>query len=128
MTARERLAAALPECGHWIGADRRYCRAKDDVHPYLIGLRCPAHTPAAMAGRPEPQPGPGWPAAAWTTLSPLSASALMDARAIASGKRRSSPHEYRAAQAAVARSRDEGSDLRHSRDGPGSQDTRSAAH
>ncbi|WP_413102264.1 hypothetical protein [Streptomyces sp. Inha503] len=106
MTGRERLERALPECGHWIGADRRYCLAKDEVHPYLIGDRCPLHTPAAMAGRPEPQPGPGWPAAAWTTLSPLSASAVFDARAIASGKRRSHPAAYRAAQAAVATRKD----------------------
>ncbi|MFE6025571.1 hypothetical protein [Streptomyces niveus] len=33
------------------------------VYPrlYPCGWRCPLHTPAAMAGRPEPPPGPGWP-------------------------------------------------------------------
>jgi hypothetical protein len=41
------------------------------------------------------------PAAAWTTPSPISDSRVHDARAIASGKRRSSPEAYRAAQAAV---------------------------
>ncbi|MFI8535429.1 hypothetical protein ACIGMX_34930 [Streptomyces aquilus] len=41
------------------------------------------------------------PAGAQTALSPLATSALIDARAIASGKRRSSPHAYRTAQAAV---------------------------
>jgi hypothetical protein len=41
------------------------------------------------------------PAAAWTTPSPLNDSRVHDARAVASGKRRSSPQTYRAAQAAV---------------------------
>ena len=68
---------------------------------YPCGWRCPDHTPARMAGRPEPPPGPGWPAGAWATPSPQSASALFDARAVASGKRRSSLTTYRAAQAAV---------------------------
>ncbi|MGW3330573.1 hypothetical protein ACWDF9_08535 [Streptomyces rubiginosohelvolus] len=90
-----------PECTHWIGADRRYCRALNEVRRYLPGLRCPAHTPSALQGRPEPPPGPGWPAGAWTTPSPLSASALFDQRAIASGKRRAAAHTYRAAQQAV---------------------------
>ncbi|NUH35307.1 hypothetical protein HUF15_00735 [Streptomyces samsunensis] len=106
MTAWQRLRKALPERGHWDGSRRQYCRTRDDVHRYVIGYRCPLHTPAAMAGRPEPQPGPGMPATAWTTLSPLSASRIADERAIASGKRRSSPHAYRAAQAAVATRKD----------------------
>ncbi|MFJ8006161.1 hypothetical protein [Streptomyces fagopyri] len=42
------------ECGHWIGAERRYCLARDDLRRYQPGLRCPAHTPAALAGRREP--------------------------------------------------------------------------
>jgi hypothetical protein len=46
------------------------------------------------------------PAAAWTTPSPLSDSRVHDARAIASGKRRSSPNAYRAAQAAVHQQKD----------------------
>jgi hypothetical protein len=72
------------------------------VRHFVVGRRCPAHTPAAIAGRPEPQPGPGWPAAAWSTPAPQSASALADERAVASGKRRSGQHTYRAAQAAEA--------------------------
>lgn len=56
--------------------------------------------------RPEPPPGPGWPAGAWTTPSPISTSRVHDARAVASGKRRSSPHTYRAAQAAVTTRKD----------------------
>lgn len=92
-----------PECTHWIGAEQRHCRAVENVRLYLTGRRCPLHTPAALAGRPEPQPGPGMPHGAWSTLSPLSASRVADERAIASGKRRSSPEAYRAAQQAVHR-------------------------
>ncbi len=92
-----------PECDHWIGAERRHCKEVDGVRRYLPGMRCPAHTPNALKGLPEVPPGPGWPAAAWTTLSPLAASAVFDERAVASGRRRSSPHVYRAAQAAVAK-------------------------
>lgn len=89
------------ECAHWIGAEQRFCLAVDNVRAYLTGPRCPLHTPAALAGQDEPQPGPGRLPGAWTTPSPLSDSRVHDARAIASGKRRSSAHEYRAAQAAV---------------------------
>jgi hypothetical protein len=28
--------------------------------PFACGIRCPDHTPAALAGRPELPPGPGW--------------------------------------------------------------------
>ncbi|MFE9737314.1 hypothetical protein [Streptomyces sp. NPDC006477] len=28
---------------------------------YPAGWRCDRHTPAALAGRPEAPPGPGWP-------------------------------------------------------------------
>ncbi|MFE2311623.1 hypothetical protein ACFXC8_00230 [Streptomyces sp. NPDC059441] len=68
---------------------------------YANGWKCDAHSPWAMAGRPEPQPGPGLPAGAWTTPSPINDSRVHDARAVASGKRRSTPQTYRAAQAAV---------------------------
>lgn len=70
------------------------------VRFYLTGWKCPAHTPSALAGRPEPSPGPGLPHGP-RIPAPMSASALIDDRAIASGKRRSSPEAYRAAQAAV---------------------------
>ncbi|GAB2731529.1 hypothetical protein [Streptomyces bullii] len=89
------------KCTHWIGVERRHCHATDDVREYLTGLRCPAHTPNALKGLPEVPPGPGMPASAWTTPSPLNDSRVHDARAIASGKRRSNPQAYRAAQAAV---------------------------
>jgi len=68
---------------------------------YPCGWRCGRHTPRAIQGLPEIPPGPGMPAGAWTTPSPLSDSRVHDDRAIASGKRRSNPHAYRAAQAAV---------------------------
>jgi len=71
------------------------------VRFYLTGWKCKTHSPWALAGRPEPQPGPGLPSGAWTTPSPISDSRVADARAIASGKRRSNPQAYRAAQAAV---------------------------
>ncbi|WP_234314683.1 hypothetical protein [Streptomyces sp. NRRL F-5135] len=32
---------------------------------YPRGLCCARHTPAALAGRPEPAPGPGWPAGSY---------------------------------------------------------------
>lgn len=101
MTGREQA----PVCGHWVGAEHRHCAATDGVRAFLTGLRCPAHTPRALQGLPEIPPGPGLPAAAWVTPSPLSDSRVHDARAIASGKRRSNPQAYRAAQDAVAEQR-----------------------
>lgn len=50
-----------PDCQHWLGDEQRHCRSADDVHRYVIGHRCAAHTPAKLAGRNEPTPGPGWP-------------------------------------------------------------------
>lgn len=50
------------QCTHWIGSERRHCKEIDGVRPYLTGPRCPLHTPSALQGKPEPQPGPGWPA------------------------------------------------------------------
>ncbi len=48
-------------CEHWIGDERRHCKEADGVRAYLPGLRCPAHTPNALKGLPEPPPGPGAP-------------------------------------------------------------------
>jgi hypothetical protein len=91
----------IRECGHWVGAERRHCKEADGVRLFVVGLRCPVHTPNALKGLPEPPPGPGWPAGAQAGLSPLSTSRVHDDRAVASGKRRSSAQAYRAAQAAV---------------------------
>lgn len=93
------------ECGHWVGAEARHCKAADGVRAYLTGPRCPAHSPNALRGLPEVPPGPGLPATAWTTPSPLSDSRVHDDRAVSSGKRRASHASYRAAQAAVAEQR-----------------------
>lgn len=49
------------DCGHWIGVENRRCRSGDNIRPYISGHRCPIHTPAAITGQPEPEPGPGWP-------------------------------------------------------------------
>lgn len=87
-------------CDHWIGAEHRYC-GQSGARRYINSIVCPLHTPSALAGRPEPQPGPGMPAGAWKTASPINDSRVADQRAVASGKRRSNPAAYRAAQAAV---------------------------
>jgi hypothetical protein len=71
------------------------------VRLYPCGYRCSAHAPWAEKGLDEPQPASGPLPGAWTTPSPISDSRVHDARAIASGKRRSNPAAYRAAQAAV---------------------------
>ena len=39
-------------CAHWTPA-AGHCGAPD-TRPYLTGPACPAHTPAALADRPEP--------------------------------------------------------------------------
>lgn len=87
---------------------RRPCDVPQHPHSlnrarlYPCGWRCDLHTPNAIRGLPEVPAGPGKPAGAWTTPSPISDSRVHDARAIASGKRRANPQAYRAAQAAVA--------------------------
>ena len=94
-------------CSHWeAGA---FCAATP-TRAYLPGPRCQSHTPAAVAGRPEARPDP---AATMTGLReaaglpatppplPQSASRVVDDRAVASGKRRSSPAAYREAQTRV---------------------------
>lgn len=76
------------------------------ARPFPCGWRCNRHTPNAVRGLPESPPGPGMPAAAWVTASPINDSRVADARAVASGKRRSNPRTYRAAQAAVDHRKD----------------------
>jgi hypothetical protein len=89
--SRRRSACDVPWLPH--GLDR--------PRLFPAGWRCSRHTPNAIRGLPELPPGPGLSAAAWSTPSPLNDSRVHDARAVASGKRRSSPQTYRAAQAAV---------------------------
>ena len=78
-------------CDHWDG--EAFCGV-DDVRAYLPGMRCPAHAPAALAGHPEP----GRTATSLPKMAPQSAIRVNDDRAIASGKRRSTPAQYREAQ------------------------------
>lgn len=82
------------------------------ARPYPCGFRCDRHAPWALAGQDEPQPGPGLPASAWTTPSPINESRVADARAVASGKRRSNAQAFRAAQAAVGQRPELEPDLR----------------
>ncbi|WP_405909600.1 hypothetical protein OG742_37360 [Streptomyces sp. NBC_00828] len=84
------------ECGH-VQAPHALARAR----LFPCGWRCTLHTPNALAGKPEPPPGPGLPPGAWTTPGPINDSRIHDQRAIATGKRRSHPAAYRAAQAAA---------------------------
>jgi hypothetical protein len=64
-------------CGHWIGGEQRVCSAVEQVRRYLTGPRCLAHTPAALAGQPEP---PSVPPSTWeptmTDPGPMLAAAL----------------------------------------------------
>lgn len=48
-------------CSHWIGPEGRYCLNTVGARYYITGHRCPLHTPAALQGKPETPPGPGWP-------------------------------------------------------------------
>ncbi len=66
-------------CRHWIGGEHRYCLAADQLRPYLPGPRCPAHTPAALAGQPDP---PSIPYTEETTV-PDTAALLAAAQALA---------------------------------------------
>lgn len=71
------------------------CGSTDNVHPYLTGLACPLHTPAAAAGREEVVPDPEWGSEAgyaksgWHRSFNRNDTALIDNRARASGKRAS---------------------------------------
>lgn len=93
-------------CTHW--TDGAFCGARGGVRKYLTGDRCPNHTPAALRGRPETTPDPALTITGLRTaagiavdlVAPLAAGALLDERAVASGRRRSSQHVYTAARAA----------------------------
>ncbi|MEU0522734.1 hypothetical protein [Streptomyces niveus] len=54
------MSGSIRPCGS-IGLPHglRYAR------PYPCGWRCEKHTPAAEQGKPEPPPGPGWPAGSY---------------------------------------------------------------
>ncbi|KAB2341518.1 hypothetical protein F8566_40960 [Actinomadura rudentiformis] len=50
---RPRLLALV--CSFWSTANGA-CGGTDAVRPYVVGPRCRRHTPAALAGLPEPGP------------------------------------------------------------------------
>lgn len=91
-------------CESWDGSAA--CGSGDNVHVYLGGLRCRSHTPAAAAGRPDHLPDPKLGLDALREergqrfVFRETDTSLNDDRAIASGRRRSSPTQYKAARAA----------------------------
>lgn len=80
-------------CDQWIGAESRYCGSTDQVRRYLTGMCCPEHTPARLAGRPEPPASPAgsrwWIRTDGSTvpLTPTSTSSVHDDRAVSTGRR-----------------------------------------
>ncbi|MEU4234161.1 hypothetical protein AB0F17_58645 [Nonomuraea sp. NPDC026600] len=89
---------------------------------FYQGDRCASHTPAALTGQPEPSGQYCAPKRCycgncpwWTPYNPYpvtSDSWVTDARAIASGKRRSSPEMYAAAKAEVSEQKERKERLR----------------
>jgi hypothetical protein len=82
---------------------------RTDTRLYACGWRCPAHTPARLAGRPEPDTARycaplrcycGNCDSYDRPLEPVTVT-VVDFRAVASGKRRAPLADYRAAQAQV---------------------------
>jgi hypothetical protein len=101
MTAPGQVYGGQQQCSHgWGKCDRT------DTHPYAAGPRCPDHTPAKLAGLPEPDSKRYCLAICYCgqcphrrarPLAPITDN-VVDFRAVASGKRRSSPAAYREAQ------------------------------
>ena len=78
-----------------------------DTRLYAEGHRCPAHSPAARAGKPEPDVARYCAplrcycggCESWTPdTAYYPGETVLDVRAVASGKRRSSLAQYRSAQ------------------------------
>lgn len=68
----------------------------EPARPYTVGYRCEAHTPARMAGRQDVEPPFEGSMAVFLTRA--GKSALIDDRAVASGKSRRGAHAYREAR------------------------------
>jgi hypothetical protein len=89
-------------CTFWV--EFRYCGEAEDVRMFLPGMRCPAHTPAAVNGRPENPINPAMTLDGLRRAAGLefnyrpTDSALVDNRAVASGRRRSNDRTYRLAR------------------------------
>ena len=89
-----------------------YCGTAEGARLYACGYRCPEHTPARLAGEPEPDENRycapfrcycgsrdcGSSGSYARPLEPI-AQTVVDINAIKTGKRRASLAEYRAAQA-----------------------------
>jgi hypothetical protein len=84
---------------------------RDDTRLYPCGRRCASHTPAALAGKPEPDTGRYCPPAICycggcgirSRPPDPAADTVVDLDAIKSGKRRSTPEAFRDAQAQTRR-------------------------
>lgn len=85
-----------------------HCGSPEDLRLYAGGLRCPVHSPAAVAGMPEPgrtaycPPRICWCGGCPWAGAPVSApptTTVIDTRHVLSGKRRSTPAAYAAARA-----------------------------
>jgi len=79
---------------------------RTDTRPYAEGPRCPDHTPARRRGHPEPDTAAYCAplrcycgkCKSWRPdTSDFVGATVLDIQAVASGKRRSSPAEYRSA-------------------------------
>ncbi len=108
-------------CVHYSDAEQRTCGATP-TRLFIQGPRCLDHTPSAERGLPEPPEGRCAPARcycgrpscpAFETYGRDSYAAqgglawqAVDARAVASGKRRASPGEQEAAKRAVQEQKD----------------------
>jgi hypothetical protein len=84
------------------------CGETAGVRLFACGWRCPSHTPAALAGQPEPDTARYCAplrcycggCASWDRPLEAVVATVVDVRAVASGRRRvRSLAEYRAAQA-----------------------------
>ncbi|MBA9005993.1 hypothetical protein [Thermomonospora cellulosilytica] len=104
-------------CEQWLRAEGRYC-GQIPTRRYDQGYKCRQHTPSALEGKPEPPPGycaPGrcycgrGTCPAFETYRQADTYAdnpyawQVDAEAIASGKRRSSPTAYASARASLTK-------------------------
>lgn len=87
-----------------------WCGSVEGVRLYADGSRCPAHTPAALAGREEPgrdaycPPGICWCGNcphAGASRPAVPTTTVIDQRHVLSGKRRSTPSAYAAAKQAL---------------------------
>lgn len=111
-TATSPAAARGRACTHWNGTRGERCGSTNNVRDYIQGPACPAHTPAALAGQPEPPEGQCAPARcycrrcpSWLPYNPYALTAdswVTDARHIATGKKRASPTTQAAAKQTVA--------------------------